>query len=180
MVTRTSSIQTRNTGDQAGLPLLVAYYRRCLPSFLHVKNLVDEAQIGDVRLVRGITANQAGLYPAEDTVSASWRHESGVLGVGSWCFAASPESQVEETEIIGSRGRIRFSFFGEPRVEVETGEGVKSARFENPRHIQQPLIETVVNHLLGYGECPSTGVSAARTTEVLEAIVERRALFPTV
>jgi predicted dehydrogenase len=55
--------------------------------------------------------NQAGLYPADDAVVASIQFESGVLGTGSWCFT-TPEKQVSEvTEIVGSKGRISFSFF---------------------------------------------------------------------
>jgi predicted dehydrogenase len=209
---------------RAGLPLLVAYYRRRLPSFLHVKRLVEDGHIGDIRLVhvtlhapagdpkwesspanwrvmpeiagggyfvdlashqfdyldyvfgpiskvRGTATNQADLYPAEDTVSASWQHSSGVVGSGSWCFCTDPASANEETVVVGSRGRIRFSFFGEPTVTVETGVDATSEAFENPAHIQQPLIETVVDHILGRGECPSTGESAVRTTEVLETIL---------
>ena len=43
-----------------------------------------------------------------------------------------------------------------------------------PKHIQEPLIQTVVDDLLGKGECPSTGKSGARTNWVLEQIVYGR------
>jgi predicted dehydrogenase len=210
--------------ERAGKPLLVAYYRRRLPSFLHVWKLIHDGHIGDVRLVHvtlhaaagpeeqesspsnwrvipeiagggyfvdlashqfdfldyafgpvedvgGQSTNHAGLYPAEDTVSASWKHESGVVGSGNWSFCTEPESHTEEAIVVGSRGRIRFSFFGEPTIHVKTEAGITSEAFEHPTHIQQPLIETVVNTLLGRGECPSTGYSAIRTTRVLETIL---------
>ena len=35
----------------AGVPLFVAYYRRALPRFLKVKELIDTGAIGDVRAV---------------------------------------------------------------------------------------------------------------------------------
>lgn len=38
----------------------------------------------------------------------------------------------------------------------------------SPTHIQQPLIQTIVNELLGKGACPSTGISAARTNWVMD------------
>ncbi|MGD8414022.1 MAG: Gfo/Idh/MocA family oxidoreductase [Candidatus Latescibacterota bacterium] len=213
-----------NAAGAARLPLFVAFYRRRLPSFLHVKKLLEEGVIGDVRLVNvklyapagssedegdasnwrvipdiagggyfvdlaahqfdyldyifgpivgatGVSLNQAGLYPAEDAVSASWHHESGVLGTGSWSFAVDPESALEETEIVGSRGRIRFSFFEEPSVILEVARETEVFTFENPPNIQEPLIETVVDALLGRGECPSTGESGARTTQVMETIL---------
>ena len=126
--------------DAAGVPLWVAYYRRALPRFLRVRQLlaprhwaaalrlrpahadappavlfaatlpwrvhpeiaggglfVDLAShtldildfwFGPIAQVEGHASNQAGLYPAEDTVTASFVHESGVHGAGVWCFAA--------------------------------------------------------------------------------------------
>ena len=41
----------------------------------------------------------------------------------------------------------------------------------NPPHVQQPLIQTVVDHLNGVGDCPSTGESGMRTTWVMEQIL---------
>ncbi|HEY0707073.1 MAG TPA: Gfo/Idh/MocA family oxidoreductase, partial [Polyangia bacterium] len=139
----------------AGVPLFVAYYRRALPRFLKVKQLLDEGAIGQVRAVsttlitapapahldpatlpwrvrpdiaggglfvdlaahtldlldfflgpiaraEGEAHNQAGLYPAEDTVSARLQFASGVPGVGLWCFVAGP--RLDRTEIHGSTG----------------------------------------------------------------------------
>jgi hypothetical protein len=48
----------------------------------------------------------------------------------------------------------------------------------NPPHVQQPLIQTVVDDLLGrlsgsdVGRCPSTGISAARTNWVMDQVLE--------
>ena len=41
----------------------------------------------------------------------------------------------------------------------------------HPPHVQQPLIQTVVDHLNGVGHCPSTGESAARTARVMDRIL---------
>lgn len=49
-------------------------------------------------------------------------------------------------------------------------EAVKKFEFEISKHIQMPLIQTIVDELLGRGNCPSTGVSGARTNWVLEQI----------
>ena len=49
----------------------------------------------------------------------------------------------------------------------------KTFSFDLPQHIQQPLIQSVVDDLLGTGECPSTGVSGARTNRVMEQLVCR-------
>jgi hypothetical protein len=41
----------------------------------------------------------------------------------------------------------------------------------NPPHVQQPLIQTVVDDLLGRGTCPSTGESARRTSRVMDTVL---------
>jgi hypothetical protein len=38
--------------------------------------------------------------------------------------------------------------------------------------VAQPLIQTVVDDLLGLGTCPSTGESARRTSRVMDQVLE--------
>jgi predicted dehydrogenase len=206
------------------VPLFVAYYRRCLPNFVKIKELLDNQAIGDVRFVhlqlyfppliakendlpwrvnpavsggglfydlgshqldlldhffgpvssaKGQVANQAGLYPAEDLVCASFAFSNGVLGTGIWCFSVSPKDQLDKTEIVGSKGKISFSFFDlNTPVTVETETGTQVLSFTMPAHVQQPLIQTIVEDLQDKGKCPSTGSSAARTARVMDDIMQ--------
>jgi hypothetical protein len=80
-------------------------------------------------------------------------------------------SKIEETEIIGSTGRISFASFGPATVRLATAEGVDEFLPEMPQHVHQPLVQTVVDELLGRGKCPSTGVSGARTNRIMDEIV---------
>ena len=66
---------------------------------------------GPIKEVKGVATNQAGLYPTEDVVSAVFQFESGVLGTGSWCFTVPEKQAMDVTEIVGSKGKISFSFF---------------------------------------------------------------------
>ena len=212
--------------ETAGVPLFVAYYRRRLPTFLEIEQLLRSGAIGEVRCVdvrichspgqadrdpanlpwrvlpdvagdgyffdlgshqldlldyllgplaavSGHAVNQAGLYPASDAVTAALQFESGVVGTGSWCFTAAPGSRVDHLEIVGSRGRITCASFAldQPVVlETET-DGVRKLHPEVPDPIQLPLVQTVVDELLGRGTCPSTGVSAARASWAMDQIV---------
>ncbi|MHB0935423.1 MAG: Gfo/Idh/MocA family protein [Armatimonadota bacterium] len=207
---------------QAGVPLFVAYYRRALPRFLKVKDLLEAGAIGTPRFVtvtqyyapgdydpahlpwrvvpeiagagifldlashtldildfllgpvaeaKGMAQNQAGLYPAEDCVAAALTFESGALGTGLWCFTAYNEDAVDTNEIVGSKGKLRFSTFGTEPIELATADGVSLHPAPTPPHIQQPLIQTIVNDLNGIGSCPSTGDTATRTSEVMDAIL---------
>lgn len=203
----------------AGVPLFTAYYRRALPRFLKVKELVDAGAIGEVRAVvvtlyrrptpidgplpwrldpataggglfvdlgshtldlldlllgpitevRGGAANQGGAYVAEDIVSASFAFASGARGTGVWCFTADRDA--DRVEMIGTAGRLGFSTFDEEPVWHERNGQTESFAIAHPPHVQQPLIQTIVDDLRGEGLCPSTGETGARTTRVMDELL---------
>ncbi|UJF33475.1 Gfo/Idh/MocA family protein [Paenibacillus hexagrammi] len=126
--------------------------------------------LGPIEEAAGFALNQAGQHKAEDLVSGTYRFASGITGMGTWCFQAY--ARIDENEIIGSEGKITFSTFGEDiRVERSNGE-VQQFTIANPPHIQQPLIQLIVNELRGMGQSPSTGISAARTNRVMDAFLQ--------
>ncbi len=213
--------------QETGQPLYVAYYRRALPAFVKVKELIDTGQIGTPLLVevvlhrearesdrqpdtnswhvnpdiagggylfdlashqldyldflfgpvveaKGIAVNQAGLYPAEDTVSATFSFENGVVGTGSWCFVAPKPAVTDIIKITGTQGYITIPSFTHGEVTMHNQEGVHKYRFQNHENIQFNLIRQVVADLQGNSSatCWSTGESAARTSAVLEELVK--------
>jgi 1,5-anhydro-D-fructose reductase (1,5-anhydro-D-mannitol-forming) len=212
-----------DTCRRAGVKLFVAYYRRSLPRFLKVKELLDGGAIGAVRVVTvrlymppakedldasnlpwrvrpeiagagrfldlaahtldlldfylgpvtsasGHAANQAGLYPAEDLVTGSFAFASGALGTGVWCFTS--HDRRDEVEIVGERGRIVFSTFGnDDPVRLESVGAAEDFDIPHPTHIQQPMIEAIVNELNGVGQSPSTGETGARTSRVMDQLL---------
>jgi predicted dehydrogenase len=215
---------------QADVPLFVAYYRRKLPHFVKIKELIEEGAIGEVRTVHinlkqvltptlasqtdsnwrvipeiagggyffdlashqldlldfffgkitqaaGFSTNQAKAYPAEDLVAGSFVFENGVIGTGNWCFSTSSLTEIDEVVIDGSKGQIRFSTFGAGEFTL-TNEQEKPIHFhlQLPKHIQRPLIQSIVEELLGTGSCPSTGESAARTNWVMGELTKTRIL----
>ena len=137
----------------------------------HQLDLLDFL-LGPIEEADGVGQCLAGLYACRDTVTASWRHASGAAGAGAWCFVADESSRVEEIEIAGSDGRLRFAAFdlGRP-VRLERGSDVEEFAVAAPDHVQQPLIQSVVDDLLGRGACPSTGDSALRTARVMDRIL---------
>lgn len=134
----------------------------------HMLDFLDYV-LGPIREARGFAVNQAGAYPAEDHVTASFAFESGVVGVGDWCFSAF--QNVDRTEIIGTQGKIVYSTFDETLLELVTSAGTESFPIPYPEHVQQPLIQTIVDQLNGEGICPSTGDSAIRTTRVMDQLL---------
>ena len=134
----------------------------------HTLDFLDFA-LGPIRSARGFAANQGGHYPAEDIVCGAFEFESGVLGTGSWCFTAFEE--VDQTEIIGTAGKIAFSTFDDTPIRLTTADGIEEISIAYPDHIQQPLIQSIVGALNGMGSCPSSGESGARTAGIVEQLL---------
>lgn len=205
------------------VPLFVAYYRRSLPRFLKVKELLDSQAIGNIRLVNitlyqpvrledkqsdnlpwrvipeisgggyffdlashtldildfyfgpiasatGYARNQQNFYPAEDIVTASFVFENGITGSGVWSFGA--DRHVDVIEIVGDKGTITLSTFLHPPIRLITGNEVQEFHIDHPQHIQQPHIQSIVDELNGAGKCPGDGISAARTSKIMDMIVK--------
>ena len=128
--------------------------------------------LGPIVEANGIARNFAGAYEPEDTVCGHFRFATGCLGVGCWGFAAGVSE--DRMEIIGSAGMLSLSVFGTEPPILRTSGGEEPLAGATPPHIQQPLIQSIVDELNGVGKCPSTGVSAARTNQVLEWLASRR------
>lgn len=126
--------------------------------------------LGNISDAKGVTGNVRGLYNVEDTVSASFTFESGVIGSGIWCFVSSPQMTTDLIEIAGEKGVIRFSTFSFSPIEIITDAGVETFNIPSPQHIQQPLIQSIVDEMLEMGKSPSTGESAAHTSWVIDRI----------
>lgn len=134
-------------------------------------HMIDLVQyfLGPIVSAAGFCSNQGNLYQAEDTVSGTFNFESGTLGVGLWRFAASEELDV--TEIVGSRGKITYSTFLEQPVMLESKGTVRQFEIPHPAHIQQPLIQSIVDELLGLGTSPSTGRTGAMTSWAMDRML---------
>ena len=199
-----------NASKHSSAKIVVAHYRRRLPAFLFVKELLEKKAIGEVRLVQismwqsmqpdlvakteenwrvnpkisggglfhdlsphqldlmlyyfggpvkcsGFSLNQSKQNIADDTVCGQMLFKNNILFTGIWNFCAAEHVAKDECIIIGSNGSISFSFFGSGDVTVR-GENGKEERhhFEHPRHIQQPMIQSVVNYFKGSEENPCT------------------------
>ncbi|MDO5735098.1 MAG: Gfo/Idh/MocA family oxidoreductase [Propionibacteriaceae bacterium] len=134
----------------------------------HTLDLLDYL-VGPVTHVTGRATNRAGSGAAEDLVGAVFEYESGAVGTGLWCFAAG--ENLDEVQIVGSGGTLSFSVFDEQPLELRTGGSRRSIPAPYPSTVQEPLIQSVVDELLGSGHCPSTGVSALRTARVVDTIL---------
>lgn len=205
-------------------PCFVAYYRRYLPYFKKVQDLIESGAVGNVINVQirfaqppdklnydsenlpwrvqqdnagggffydlaphqldilqtifgyilnaeGYKSNRSEMYKIEDTVSACFQFESGLIGSGSWCFTAHESAREDRIEVIGDKGMICFSIFTFDPIVLHSENGRQEFNIENPKYVQYPLIEAVIHHLQGIGVCSCDGVSATTTNWVMDKIL---------
>lgn len=218
-------VRVNRISEQTGVPCYVAYYRRYLPYFQKVKEIVHAGTIGTVTNVQirfsvppreldygsqqslpwrlqpdisgggyfydlaphqldllqdifgiivkahGYCANRAHLYEAEDTISACFRFENGLVGSGSWCFVGHESAKEDSIEIIGEKGMLAFSVFNYHPIRLVTSEGTTSIVVPNPPYVQLPIIRNVIEDLQGTSVCTCTSVSATPTNWVMDRIL---------
>ncbi len=217
-------LKINNAAEKYKVPVFVAYYRRGLPGFNMVKNMIENGSIGKVlflqmqlfkfpssdeksgklpwrvdpaisggghffdlachqldyldyvfgpiQKVKSIVFNHAGLYKAEDFVTAEFVFHDNIVGTGTWSFSVSPESSRDTIEIIGDKGSIKFSTYSFEPIILTNSSGRQEFINERPENVQIFLIEKIVQALTGKGTSPSTGISGARTSKIMDEVVD--------
>ena len=133
----------------------------------HALDLLDFF-FGPLSDVTGRAHNHGKSCLVMDAVAMSFL-AGGIPGVASWNFASAEKE--DAFTIAGTEGQLTFSLMGnEPLSLKKSGEAELLDR-PNPPHVQQPLIQSVVDDLLGRGTCPSSGDSARRTTQVMDTVL---------
>jgi predicted dehydrogenase len=122
---------------------------------------------GEVDKASGFANNQAGLYAADDMVTGNILFRSGVHFSGVWCFNVSAGEEKDECEIVGEKGKISFSCFEQKPVLLSINDKTENFYFDALQHVQQPMIEQVVNYFLDEGPNPC---SAEDGVEVMKLI----------
>lgn len=220
-------VRINRVSEQTGIPCFVAYYRRYLPYFQRVKEIITNGVIGKIINVQirfsvpprdldykstdhlpwrlqpdvagggyfydlaphqldliqelfgvitrahGYCANRAHLYNVEDTVSAVFEFESGVVGSGSWCFIGHQSAKEDCIEVIGDKGMLSFSVYNYDPIRLITTEGAVNINVENPPYVQLPIIKSVIEDLQGIGTCECTSVSATPVNWVMDRILSK-------
>lgn len=128
---------------------------------------------GEVEKASGYSTNQAKLYEADDIVSGNILFKSGVIFNGLWCFNVATESEKDLCEIYGSEGKLSFPVFEHKKIEVFKNGEKDIIPFEPLEHVQQPLIQKVVDYFLDKGPNPSSGDDASIVMKLLDRFTEK-------
>jgi predicted dehydrogenase len=118
---------------------------------------------GEVEAASGFATNQAGLYPADDLVTGTMLFKNGVFFNGVWCFSGAAKEEKDCINIIGSSGSIRFSTFSTHHIILSKEGEEQVIPFDELPHVQQPMIDAVVQYFLGQAPNPSSAETAVET-----------------
>lgn len=134
----------------------------------HALDMIDFL-LGPLVDVSGQAENRSGLGEVEDTVAMSWTHEGGIQGSASFDFCAG--QPVDEIKVSGEKGFVTVPCFDLGPITLCKGGEPTEIPYEQPEHVHQPFIQSVVDELLGRGDCPGTAVAARRTNQVLDTVL---------
>ena len=212
-----SSVECRRmveAADAADVRLWVAYYRRALPRFDRIRELLGAGTLGRLLSVQttwrkpadftgwrwdpqvnrggefyetachtldvldhllGPASAAAGTVSSDGHAVAATYRFGDVVASGSWAFG-TPDG-LEETVIAGEKGTLSFASFSPTPIRVvrrdlSEGESTQLYEVSDPPHVHGPLVATILDELRGTGRCPSTGRTALRTAELMDAILE--------
>ncbi len=212
-----------DTSKKQNIPVFVAYYRRTLPGFLLIKNMIEKGEIGKVRFVQiqlfkslsddeksgklpwrvipeksggghffdlashqldyldfllgpvqkteSLVLNQSNFYKAEDFITAGFLFPDNIAATGTWSFNVAPGEEKDSLEFYGDKGVIKTSTFSFGPIVLQNNKGRQEFINERPENVQFYLIEQIVNELSGKGKAVSTGLTAARTSRVMDEVV---------
>jgi len=222
-----TSVEAEKIGSavkQSRGKLCVAHYRRKLPAFLKVKELIESNAIGQILIAdiqilqprkskivaqsdenwrlnphvsggglfydlaphqidlmyhyfgafKSVTGSstQSAKEMVEDTVNGIIEFKSGVQFRGVWSFVGAETYSKEQCVIYGTLGSIRFSFYGDS-ILIRTNDKEEVFKFTNPKHIQEPMITSVVSYFLGISENPCTADEGIIVMKAMEKLSGR-------
>lgn len=217
----TSAKKIEQKVSEARGKLVVAHYRRALPAFIKVKEILESDLIGiphlaEIRILQpmksnlvaasdtnwrtnpsisggglfhdlaphqldlminyfgaveeasGSSENKLKITDADDLVKGNIRFKSGVNFQGLWNFTVPPSESSDSCEITGSKGKVRFSFFGFEAILIQNNFET-SFKFQSPQYVQQPMIEKVVAYFLGSGLNPCSAGEGVQVMQIMDA-----------
>ena len=205
----------------AGIPLYVGHYRRALPRFLKIRQLLNDGIIGQIQSVdfflnRVFDPKEAQtkwlynpvlsgggkfydiaphtidifqfLFGEIDTVSGSAFNldvgcplenlvvmdvttGQGIRGHLRFCCTAAEKR--DRMTVAGSEGTMEFSVHGKMDIKVRNQQGtlIEDMTIQDPITVEQPMVQTVVEDLLGLGHCLCHAKEVLSTYHVIDQVL---------
>jgi predicted dehydrogenase len=110
---------------------------------------------GEPLAIAGKSYNQGSSYAAPDVTYLNAEFRNKIYLNGFWSFHVAENCTEDLCELLGDKGKISFSFFRNPVIEVVTEESSEQISLSVPEHVQQPMIADVVRYFRGEAVNPS-------------------------
>ena len=209
--------------EKANIPLYIGHYRRALPRFLHIRNLLNSNIIGEIKnvdfylnrifsqqemenswlynpvlsgggkfydiaphtidiiqflfgnivQVEGTAKNIGTGCPLENIVDICYVTEKNIHGTARFCCVADEKS--DRMCVTGTKGTMEFSVHGKTDILIKDIDGqlVEQFHMPDPKTVEEPMVRSVVEDLLGISKCESKAKDVVITYEVIDKILER-------
>jgi len=208
--------------ERAGIPLYVGHYRRALPRFLKIREMLNENVIGQVKSidfylnrifsqkeaenswlynpilsgggkyydiaphtvdiinflfgniteVQGSAKNLETGCPLENIVEMSFVTERGAKGIAK--FNCVAEEKSDRMMVTGTNGSMEFSVHGKTDVIVKDMDGNVLEQFDlpDPKAVEEAMVQSVVEDLLGISECESKAKDVLVTYKIIDEVLD--------
>ena len=217
----TEAKQLTEAFEEAGVPLYIGHYRRALPRFLKIREMLKSNIIGDVtdidfylnRIFSQKEADNSWLYnpvlsgggkyydiaphtvdiiqflfgditevqgsarnlgvgcPLENVVEMTFVTEKGVNGIARFCCVADEKS--DRMHVTGTKGTMEFSVHGKTDVIVKDENGTILEQFDlpDPKAVEESMVQSVVEDLLGISKCESKAKDVLVTYKIIDEVL---------
>lgn len=128
---------------------------------------------GGIKNANGISVNQSKLYNADDVVTGNILFKNDIVFNGLWRFNVDEENEKDICEITGSHGKICFSVFNEQKISITKNGITEIISFTPPQHVQQPMIEKVVEYFLDENINPCSAEDGAEVMRLIDAFTKK-------
>jgi predicted dehydrogenase len=125
---------------------------------------------GEPKSVKGSSSNRGKIYQADDYVTAEITFGDNVSFNGIWDYTAKSHQELDLCEIRGTRGTLRFPIFKDG-CQLDLDGKTNDIYFPPIEHVQQPMIEQVVNYFLGKGPNPCSAAEGLIVMQIMDQVI---------
>ena len=128
--------------------------------------------LGNFTQINGIATNNNKEYDVEDIVIMQFKTERDVIGTAN--FNSLSLDKKDKMIIYGTKGKIEFSIHGNDPIIITTENNEEKIEINNPKIIQENMIENIVNSLLtGRHLNTCSAKEALETYRIMDIVLEK-------
>ena len=126
---------------------------------------------GNITEVQGSARNLGVGCPLENVVEMTFVTEKAVNGKARFCCVADEKS--DRMHVTGTKGTMEFSVHGKTDVIVKDENGAIIEQFDlpDPKAVEESMVQSVVEDLLGISKCESKAKDVLVTYKIIDEVL---------